>query len=98
MLSTVHGESLCVHIRGELDLATHDRLTVALETLRLDVAPVLHLHLGRLDFCDSRGFTQIAGFTERVRRTGQAVSVDGAQASVRRLSGLLGRSEVLGLG
>lgn len=97
VLSTVRPNRLCVHIRGELDLATHDRLTAALETLDLEsTSAPLHLHLARLDFCDSRGFEEIVRFTERVRRTGREITVDGARASLRRLVDLFDARDLLG--
>jgi anti-anti-sigma factor len=81
---------LTVHVRGEVDIATHDDLSARLGALDLSPYAAVHLHLERLDFCDSTGVRQLLSFTERVSAEGRDVELRGAAPQLARLLALVG--------
>lgn len=73
-----------LHLRGELDLGTADRLRHALGQLQAGVTSIV-LELRGLDFMDSSGLAALIAARNDAVRAGRAFRVTGAAGSVRLL-------------
>ena len=85
-------DRLHVHVRGEIDIATHDDLSRLLEAVDLTPYDVVDVHLGELDFCDSHGVRQLVLFTDTARTHGCEVELHDASRQLARLLALVAPS------
>jgi anti-sigma B factor antagonist len=76
--------TVLLHLRGELDLGTADRLRHALGQLQAGVTSIV-LELRGLDFMDSSGLAALIAARNDAVRAGRAFRVTGAAGSVRLL-------------
>ncbi len=79
-----------VHVRGEVDIATHDRLAELLAAVDLSGATAVDLGLDELDFCDSYGVRQLLSFCQDARTAGCTVTLTDARPQLARLIALIG--------
>ena len=89
------GETVRVHIGGELDLATHEVLDAALSSEAVQQATTVHLELSELVFCDSRGLSRLLAFVREARASGRDVRIDNAGFALRRMFGWFGAEDEL---
>lgn len=82
-------DQLLVHVRGEVDIATHERLAEHLAAVDLSGVPAVDLRLGELDFCDSHGVRQLLDFARDARGAGCTVTLTDARPQLARLIALL---------
>lgn len=92
-----HEDRLAVHVRGEIDIASHDLLAQQLAALSLTGTPTggptavttVELCLGGLHFCDSHGVRQLLAFADGARRTGLTVDLHDVRPQLARLIALI---------
>ncbi len=89
IVTTRSGNQICVDIRGELDLGTHEQLRIALSQAELRAADRVHLLLSGLQFCDLGGVELLVAFAEEVRHEGGSVATYGASPMIRKLARLI---------
>jgi anti-anti-sigma factor len=82
-------DHLVVHVRGEVDIATHERLAEHLGSVDLSRVSAVDLRLAELDFCDSHGVRQLLAFADDARRAGRAVTLTETRPQLARLIALL---------
>lgn len=82
-------DAACVHVGGELDLATAPRLEQALRQPQLDVGLVV-LDLRGLEFIDSCGVHAIVNASLRARRVGRRLVVLPGPPNVNRMFAFAG--------
>lgn len=91
--TSVAGQTLLVHLRGDVDLNAADCLREALDKSLAEAKAInLLLDLSNVDFIDSSGLGVLLGRYKRVSRAGGKVIIVGAKPHVRNvleLSGLL---------
>jgi anti-sigma B factor antagonist len=89
-----HGQSLRLTAKGELDLATASRLSVAIECHAAEAAALV-LDLRRVSFIDSVGLGAIIAGRRACTAHGCAFSVEGSAETRRVLAtyGVLGKLE-----
>ncbi len=80
---------LLVHVRGEVDIATHEGLADHLAAVDLSGAAAVDLCLDELDFCDSHGVRQLLAFTRDARSAGCTVTLTDVRPQLARLIALL---------
>lgn len=80
---------LLVHVRGEVDIATHERLAEHLADVDLSGVTAVDLRLDELDFCDSHGVRQLLAFAQDARSAGCTVTLTDARPQLARLITLL---------
>jgi anti-anti-sigma factor len=93
-----HRERLLVVPRGELDIATADRLDAAVAEQFASGFLHLVVDLRELDFIDSSGIRMIWQAHQRAERDGARLSVipgDGDAGRALRITGLLDRMHVV---
>ena len=81
-----------VRVTGELDLSSADAVRSALESTVTDSAERVELDLGDLEFLDSSGLSVFVELAGRV-----PVAIVAASEPVRRIIGVTGLGDVLGL-
>jgi anti-anti-sigma factor len=86
-----------LHLRGELDLATVEKLRDAL-TASLDGSRHLVLDLAELAFIDSSGLRELYRATTASGRDGWRLELVGAQGDVLQTIRMSGMDQVLPLG
>lgn len=96
-VTTGKDDTLCVELRGEADIATHDHLRAFLEQIPLDGKGDVHLRMPELTFCDTRAFGHIVAFAARVHQRGRRLTTHGASKTVRKMSAILGADGRLNL-
>lgn len=84
-----------VDLRGELDLAGHERLRETLAVVELGGVRRVHVLMSHLRFCDVRGLGVVASFAAKLRRRGVVVTTRGANGTIRKVAGVLAVSPVL---
>lgn len=95
IVTTRSGNQICVDIRGELDLSTHEQLRVALCQVELRGADRVHLLLSGLEFCDLGGVELLVAFAIRARDGGCSVATYGASPMIRKMARLIKVEETL---
>lgn len=87
-----HDAHLRLDVRGEIDIATHDRLTDLLTAVDLADVTAVDLGLGAVEFCDSHGVRQLLDFAVHAESVGCTVTMHGARPQLVRLLALLDTS------
>lgn len=87
-----------VALRGESDVATLACLDGALTQLPLNGSRCLELDVTQLRFADAATMRRLALFARQARESGHEITTEGANHTVRKVAGLLGVTDVLGLG
>jgi len=93
---TAVAEPTGLRLTGEIDLATTTDLELALEPL-LAAGDNVMLDLAGLTFIDVTGMRLLAHTALHLRSAGRQLRLLRASEHVRRLSGLLGWADLLGL-
>jgi anti-anti-sigma factor len=91
------GGVITITLRGEADIATVDRLGATLGQVEVEDARVVHVDLTELDFADVATLRQLMLFARRARSNGHQVTTGGAKPVLRKVTGLLGGEDTLGL-
>jgi anti-anti-sigma regulatory factor len=86
-----------ITLRGEADFATVERLEATLEQVELAGDRAVHVDLTELDFADVAILRQLMLFAQRARGRGHQVTTGGARPVLRKIAGLLGGEDTLGL-
>src|SRR4051794_33453545 len=73
-----------VTLRGELDIASTDRLRAALKTVVGSAAPEVRIDLGELRFIDAAGIGELVRLHVELTAAGRRVGVDHARAGLLR--------------
>ena len=94
-LAVSGGPNVVVHLQGELDMATADRLRQVLDGAMTRDADALVLDLTHLTFIDSTGIGVLVGASQRARRHGRSFVVRHAGRSVLKTLRLTGLDEQL---
>lgn len=89
------GNTLWIELRGEIDLASHDRLQSRLDSVVLDAVDLVELDLSALTFCDVRGLCHLLVLARRARTGGRSVVARDAADGIRRMTRLLGCDELV---
>jgi len=84
------GERLIVALRGELDLGTRDRLTLAVADALTDEVQVIELEMEAVSFCDSAGLASIVGLHHAAGAEGKVLQLRGVRRSLRRILEITG--------
>ncbi|HEU4512915.1 MAG TPA: STAS domain-containing protein [Nocardioidaceae bacterium] len=82
--------TLWIELCGEIDLASHPRLTKTLSSVTLDEVDTLGLDLGALTFCDARGLCYLLDVAQRARSAGHEVVARAATGTIRKMTRILG--------
>ena len=88
------GESLVVHLEGELDIACEECFATALWPLVERGASIV-IDLRALTFIDSTGIRMLIATHDRARRVGAEVAVVPGDAHVRRTIELTGLDQIV---
>jgi anti-anti-sigma factor len=83
-------KTLWIELCGEIDLASHPRLTQSLSSVTLDEVDTLGLDLGALTFCDVRGLCHLLDVAEQARSAGREVVARAATTTLRKMTHILG--------
>ena len=84
-------------LRGEADIATIDRFEATLERVEIDGARAVHVDLSELEFADVATLRHLIRFAHRARSSGHRVTCGGARPVLRKVAGLLGGDDLLGV-
>ena len=84
-------------IRGEADASNVDKLKAALESIVLDGARTVQIHVTDLTFVDVAALRQLATFALHMRQGGRTVMTTGAQPTLQRMALALDVKDELGL-
>jgi anti-sigma B factor antagonist len=77
--------AIVARLRGELDVHTGSTLREITPTLTPSELRSLHLDLGALEFCDSRGLAQLVALRNAARDRGATFQVTGVGGQVARV-------------
>ena len=92
-----HDGVVTLVLRGEADIATVDRLEATLARIEADGTRTVHVDLTELEFADVAALRHLMLFAARARSKGHQVTSSGARPVLRRVAGLLGGEDALGL-
>lgn len=93
--STDHRNELWVRLRGEADLANHEKLRQLLSRAELVPADAVHLVLTELTFCDLCAFRHLVGFAAQVQAKGREFFSHGAAPTLKKIASLLNVTQQL---
>jgi anti-anti-sigma regulatory factor len=91
------GSAARVIIEGEADVGSVTHLETALESIDLDGAETVELHVSDLTFIDVAALRRLTRFADGLKRGGRHVITHGARPTLRRMALELGVQEELGL-
>lgn len=91
------GETVLLHLHGELDMATTPALDQALTTVLGDEAGELVVDLSCLTFLDSTGISMLLSAVQRAKEAGKGFRVRSPNRPVRKALHLTGVEDILSL-
>jgi anti-anti-sigma factor len=89
-----HGDSVVVHVDGDIDVATSDQLRSDMSEL-VDVGPNLVLDLTEVPFMDTIGINALLATRSAVLEHGGSLSVRNPSSSVQRVLDVTGLAAML---
>ncbi len=95
---TKQGETLVVHVSGEVDVSNADQLRSALNEALSKRASAIEVDLGDVPYIDSTGIGVLVGTAHRAGEAGARFVVSNPQRNVARVFAMLGVDGELGLG
>jgi anti-anti-sigma factor len=85
-----HGRRAVLHLQGELDLSTRDRLRRAITSALTPQPRILVVDLSGLDFIDCSGLAVLVWAHKRLAGQDRQLLITGSKPIVRRVIGLAG--------
>lgn len=88
---------LVVSVAGELDVSNASELREALEAAAASEAEAIEVDIAEVPYMDSTGIGVFVGAAHRAADAGQGFAVVNPQRNVRRILGMLGLLDELGI-
>jgi anti-sigma B factor antagonist len=89
------GDDLCLRLSGELDLASVEKLEVAIRVAEKTTARAIFIDLSDLEFMDSAGLTALLRAYTRTRQDGQRLRfLPSSHDAITQLIAVTGTSKI----
>jgi anti-sigma B factor antagonist len=93
--TTVEGSAHILRPAGEIDLATRDQLSAAVDSALASGATAITLDLSAVTFMDSTGLGTLVAAHESAAAAGVSFGVTSPQARIARVLGLTGMDHLI---